>query len=166
MYSPPAFRICSESFEDTKLCTTNLQIPVIFTIINVKYRVVFFSYLLWFHSCRTSFNCIFLMLWTENRKMPLYLSEHFRIWNILENVKKWLALQILTCIIIHNHVQSRIISLPTKGKTIHRMYRNHDYFGDGSVYDTWRPLTIQTIWCSFFEKNVVLNFRFLFLVII
>ena len=116
MYSPPAFRICSESFEDTKLCTTNLQIPVIFTIINVKYRVVFFSYLLWFHSCRTSFNCIFLMLWTENRKMPLYLSEHFRIWNILENVKKWLALQILTCIIIHNHVQSRIITCPLRGK--------------------------------------------------
>ena len=32
-----------------------------------------------------------------------------------------------------------------KGETIHRMYRNHDYFGDGSVHDTWRPLTIQTI---------------------
>jgi hypothetical protein len=32
-----------------------------------------------------------------------------------------------------------------KGETIHRMYRNHDYFGDGSVLDTWRPLTIQTI---------------------
>ena len=32
-----------------------------------------------------------------------------------------------------------------KGKTIHRMYGNHDYFGDGSVHDTWRPLTIQTI---------------------
>ena len=30
------------------------------------------------------------------------------------------------------------------------MYHNHDYFGDGSVHDTWRPLTIQTIWCSFF----------------
>jgi len=41
----------------------------------------------------------------------------------------------------------------SKGETIHRMYRNRDYFGDGSVHDTWRPLTIQTIWCSFFEKK-------------
>jgi hypothetical protein len=32
-----------------------------------------------------------------------------------------------------------------KGETIHRMYRNRDYFGDGSVLDTWRLLTIQTI---------------------
>jgi hypothetical protein len=40
--------------------------------------------------------------------------------------------------------------LSTKGETIHRMYRNRDYFGDGSVHDTWRPLMIQTIWCSFF----------------
>jgi len=40
-----------------------------------------------------------------------------------------------------------------KGETIHRMYRNRDYFGDGSVHDTWRPLMIQTIWCSFFEKK-------------
>jgi hypothetical protein len=32
------------------------------------------------------------------------------------------------------------------------MYRNCDYFGDGLVHDTWRPLTIQTI-CSFFEKK-------------
>jgi hypothetical protein len=40
-----------------------------------------------------------------------------------------------------------------KGETIHRMYWNRDYFGDGSVRDTWRPLTIQTIWCSFFEKS-------------
>jgi hypothetical protein len=54
----------------------------------------------------------------------------------------------------------------TKGETIHRMYRNHNYFGDGSVHDTWRSLTIQTIWCSFFEKKVVLNFRFLLLLII
>ena len=30
------------------------------------------------------------------------------------------------------------------------MYRNRDYFGDGSVHDMWRPLTIQ---CSFFEKK-------------
>jgi hypothetical protein len=37
-----------------------------------------------------------------------------------------------------------------KGETIHRMYRNHDYFGDSSVHDTWRPLTIQ---CSFLEKK-------------
>jgi hypothetical protein len=51
-------------------------------------------------------------------------------------------------------------------ETIHCMYRNRDYFGDCSVHDTWRPLTIQTIWCSFFEKKVVLNFRFLLLVII
>jgi hypothetical protein len=35
------------------------------------------------------------------------------------------------------------------------MIRNRDYFGDGSVHDTWRPLTIQMIWCSFFEKNSV-----------
>ena len=33
----------------------------------------------------------------------------------------------------------------TKGKTIHCMYRNHDYFGDGLVHDTWRLLAIQTI---------------------
>jgi hypothetical protein len=26
--------------------------------------------------------------------------------------------------------------LNSKGETIHRMYRNHDYFGDGSVHDT------------------------------
>jgi hypothetical protein len=31
------------------------------------------------------------------------------------------------------------------GETIHRMYQNRDYFGDGSVHDTWRPLAIQTI---------------------
>jgi hypothetical protein len=30
------------------------------------------------------------------------------------------------------------------------MYRNHDYFGDGSVHETWRPLTIQ---CSFKKKK-------------
>jgi hypothetical protein len=35
------------------------------------------------------------------------------------------------------------------------MYRNHDYFGDGSVHNMWRPLTIQTIWCSFFFLKVV-----------
>jgi hypothetical protein len=29
-----------------------------------------------------------------------------------------------------------------KGETIHRMYRNHDYFGDSSVHDMWRPITI------------------------
>jgi hypothetical protein len=39
--------------------------------------------------------------------------------------------------------QVKLVSL--KGETIHRMYRNRDYFGDGSVHDTWRPLTIQTI---------------------
>jgi hypothetical protein len=33
----------------------------------------------------------------------------------------------------------------SKGETIHSMYRNHDYFGDDSVHDTWRLLTIQTI---------------------
>jgi hypothetical protein len=30
----------------------------------------------------------------------------------------------------------------SKGETIHHMYRNRNYFGDGSVHDTWRPLTI------------------------
>ena len=49
----------------------------------------------------------------------------------------------------------RTLSENIKGETIHRMYRNHDYFGDGSVNDTWRPLTIQTIWCSFFERKKV-----------
>ena len=39
----------------------------------------------------------------------------------------------------------RTLSENIKGETIHRMYRNHDYFGDGSVNDMWRPLTIQTI---------------------
>jgi hypothetical protein len=28
---------------------------------------------------------------------------------------------------------------------IHHMYRNHDYFGDGSVHDMWKLLMIQTI---------------------
>ena len=32
-----------------------------------------------------------------------------------------------------------------KGETIHCMYQNRDYFGNGSVHDTWRPLMIQTI---------------------
>ena len=39
---------------------------------------------------------------------------------------------------LHSDVQG-------KEETIHHMYRNRDYFGDGSVHDTWRPLTIQTI---------------------
>jgi hypothetical protein len=38
-----------------------------------------------------------------------------------------------------------LLLLPIKGETIHRMYRNHNYFGDGSVHDTWRSLMIQTI---------------------
>jgi hypothetical protein len=38
-----------------------------------------------------------------------------------------------------------LLLLPIKGEKIHRMYRNRNYFGDGSVHDTWRPLTIQTI---------------------
>ena len=33
----------------------------------------------------------------------------------------------------------------SKGETIHHMYRNRDYFEDGSVHDRWRPLMIQTI---------------------
>jgi hypothetical protein len=37
-----------------------------------------------------------------------------------------------------------ISSRSAKGETIHHMYQNHDYFGDGSVHDMWRPLTIQT----------------------
>ena len=49
--------------------------------------------------------------------------------------------------------QMLLMWLSHKGETIHRMYRNRDYFGDGSVHDTWRPITIQTIWCSFFEKK-------------
>jgi hypothetical protein len=53
------------------------------------------------------------------------------------------------------YVLAEIINIFTKGETIHCMYRNHDYFGDGLVHDTWRPLTIQTIWCSFFEKSSV-----------
>ena len=32
----------------------------------------------------------------------------------------------------------------TKGETIHRMYRNRDYFWDGSVHDTWRPAAYDT----------------------
>ena len=40
------------------------------------------------------------------------------------------------------YTYSHILS---KGVTIHRMYRNRDYFGDGSVHDTWRPLTMQII---------------------
>ena len=38
-----------------------------------------------------------------------------------------------------------ILEVHIKGEMIHRMYRNHDYFGEGSIHDTWRPLTIQTI---------------------
>ena len=49
--------------------------------------------------------------------------------------------------IVFNHKQKKqaLNVMSTKGETIHRMYRNRDYFGDGSVHDTWRPLTIQTI---------------------
>ena len=39
--------------------------------------------------------------------------------------------------------------MSTKGETIHRMYRNHDYFGDGSVHDTWRPLTVNDMMLIF-----------------
>ena len=34
-------------------------------------------------------------------------------------------------------LKKKIFILITKGETIHRMYRNHDYFGDGSVHDMW-----------------------------
>jgi hypothetical protein len=37
------------------------------------------------------------------------------------------------------------IHIDSKGEAIHCMYRNRDYFGDGSVHDMWRPLTIQAI---------------------
>jgi hypothetical protein len=47
-----------------------------------------------------------------------------------------------------------------KGETIHCMYRNRDYFGDSSVHDTWRLLTIQTIWCSFFFKKYFVKLPF------
>ena len=43
----------------------------------------------------------------------------------------------------------------TKGETIHRMYRNHDYFGDGLVHDTWRPLMIQRYDAHFLKKSSV-----------
>jgi hypothetical protein len=35
----------------------------------------------------------------------------------------------------------------TKGETIHRMYRNRDYFWDGSVHDMWilTPFTVDTL---------------------
>ena len=48
-----------------------------------------------------------------------------------------------------------------KGETIHCMYRNHDYFGDGSRYVEAAYDTM-----LIFGKKVVLNFRFLLLVII
>jgi hypothetical protein len=43
------------------------------------------------------------------------------------------------------------VHLAVKGETIHCMYRNRDYFGYGSVHDTWRPLTIQT----FFKVMII-----------
>jgi hypothetical protein len=49
------------------------------------------------------------------------------------------------CILVFVHIIILIILLHTKGETVHRMYQNHDYFGDGSVHDTWGPQTIQTI---------------------
>jgi hypothetical protein len=55
---------------------------------------------------------------------------------------------------------TNFITYGCKGETIHRMYRNHDYFGDGSVHDTWRPLTIQTMRCSFFEKKLCWTYPF------
>ena len=49
----------------------------------------------------------------------------------------------LWCLMPLSTISSYLIE--SKGETIHRMYRNRDYFGDGSVHDTWRPLMIQTI---------------------
>ena len=48
-------------------------------------------------------------------------------------------------IVIYHTNTVKSVYTEHKGETIHRMYRNHDYFGDGSVHNTWRPLTIQTI---------------------
>jgi hypothetical protein len=88
---------------------------------------------------------------------PLYYKKVIESWNFILIVysrhAKWCFM-------------TKYFWKCSKGEMIHRMYRNRDYFGDGSVHDTWRPLTIQMIWCSFFEKKVVLNFRFLLLVII
>jgi hypothetical protein len=53
------------------------------------------------------------------------------------------------------HIMLHWVHHIVKGETIHCMYRNRDYFGYGSVHDTWRPLTIQTIWCSFLKKSSV-----------
>ena len=35
------------------------------------------------------------------------------------------------------------------------MYRNHDYFGDSSVHDAWRPLMIQRYDAHFLKKSSV-----------
>ena len=66
---------------------------------------------------------------------------------------------------LHFDKFDEVTMMSTKGETIHRMYRNHDYFGDGSVHDTWRPLTVNDMMLIFLKK-VVLNFHFLLLVII
>jgi hypothetical protein len=68
------------------------------------------------------------------------------VWN-QDNVFEWRDMSIHGLLLVEhdkNPIQ-HIDWSSTKGETIHRMYRNHDYFGDGSVHDTWRPLTIQTI---------------------
>jgi len=44
------------------------------------------------------------------------------------------------------------------------MYRNHDYFGDGSVQDTWRQLTIFEVvsrYANFFFKYTCVKKNFI-----
>jgi hypothetical protein len=52
---------------------------------------------------------------------------------------------------------SSAVRLRGKRFTVHCIYWNRDYFGDGSVHNTWRPLMIQTIWCSFYLVITILN---------
>jgi hypothetical protein len=96
------------------------------------------------------------------KKIYCQLTDLIFFWHVTVNTHIFLfGLSIIFYwIFLHRLLASETFMkfrwLPfSKGKTIHCMYRNHDYFGDGSVHDTWRPLMIQTIWCSFFEKSSV-----------
>ena len=61
---------------------------------------------------------------------------------------------------LHFDKFDEVTMMSTKGETIHRMYRNQDYFGDVEAAYGKRYMML------IFWKKVVLNFRFLLLVII
>jgi hypothetical protein len=89
--------------------------------------------------------------WGQTKLLKLHallgypVSENFVSWcqTLKNSSASFLCIQ--ETYIISTISRFEMCSLENKGETIHRMYRNRDYFGDGSVHDTWRPLTIQTI---------------------